>query len=211
MWSINIAEHRWQNLLKGKETKKSPLVLVSTVAQQLEVRRACKMAQQAGIRIGMNLSLAKAHLPNVTVHKFDPTYDFKVLFQLATWAQKFSPLIGFDPELMKGYRENSLDKLSFQHYGFILDVSGMQKIYSNKIELICKLQKELESRHFEYRIAFANTIGAAWALSRYARQKVVVTESRLLQHSLRDLPVEALRVELQAAAALRELGIETVG
>jgi protein ImuB len=63
---------------------------------------------------------------------------------------------------------------------------------------------------FLSRAAVADTIGAAWAVTRIATGPVVVPPNRQAQ-ALSRLPVEALRISSEVAEVLHALGLSTIG
>jgi protein ImuB len=67
-------------------------------------------------------------------------------------------------------------------------------------------------RHWGFlvRTAVADTIGAAWAVTRTAAGPIVIPPGRQAQ-ALSRLPVEALRISAEVAETLRSLGLWTIG
>ncbi len=67
-------------------------------------------------------------------------------------------------------------------------------------------------RHWGFlvRTAVADTIGAAWAVTRTAAGPIVIPAGRQAQ-ALSRLPVEALRISAEVAETLRSLGLWTIG
>jgi protein ImuB len=63
---------------------------------------------------------------------------------------------------------------------------------------------------FLVRTAVADTVGAAWAVTRTAAGSIVIPPGRQAQ-ALSRLPVEALRISVEVAETLRSLGLWTIG
>jgi protein ImuB len=75
------------------------------------------------------------------------------------------------------------------------------------------LAARLDRRGVASRIVIADTLGAAWAMARFAEasDNVVILASGELRAALASLPVEALRLDPITAQGLRRVGLKRVG
>jgi protein ImuB len=99
----------------------------------------------------------------------------------------------------------------------LLDVTGCAHLFGGEEGMAREVARDFQRLRFNPRIAIADTVGAAWAVARYAcvlvggaPRPVVVPAGRLAE-ALHPLPVEALRISSAIVEVLRDLGIETIG
>jgi len=217
MWSIDLF-HRLKAEPPEDGTHKAggiPVVLYNDIGGQSIVMRACRYAQAAGIRIGMAVPLAQSMAPQVSIHAFDAVRDFHWLCRLAHWALAFSPLIAIDTDLLHAYKAKTLAFASSVNFGLILDITGTERLHGGDHNLAQLLLRRFLKRKIEAQIAVAPTIGAAWALSRYADSAITLVSSDAtaagLKQALSPLPPCALRISEQISTGLHELGITTIG
>jgi protein ImuB len=157
----------------------------------------------------MSLALAEALCPSMYNEPFDPLRDYDALYKLAVWCLRYSPLVGLDVELHAARDKNELETLSSLHYGIIIDLSGTERLHGSPWNIATALWKLFRQ---QARIGVAPTIGGAWALSRYAESpRSVVLSPTELPEALAPLPTLALRISSQSAAALSDVGIDTIG
>lgn len=209
-WSIDLALRR-----PGVVAEKG-LALTRIVHGQALVQRCCVHAHTAGVREGATLELARALHPPLQHLPFEPLEDLRKLRALALWCLRFSPLVALDPLLSQALRQRKLHEAPAEAWGIVIDLTGTARVHGGFGALVQKLHTTLNKRGLISRIAVAPTVGAAWALSRYAPALTTVADSSWhTRESLRDLlaslPVEALRIEAKVAHALRQLGITTIG
>lgn len=209
----------------------APLVLSARDSRRgLIVAAACRLARSMGIRPQMSLSeaiglsqRATRSLPphtSPTPHTFelqivehDPQEDLERLCQLAEEAQRFSPIVGLEPIDTKPWAGIAI----LQPQGLMLDIRGLGHLFGSETQLAQQLNTWLNNHGYQAIVAVADTIGAAWGLSRYGWRSYSTnpiiqssTDSTLPDY-LAPLPVEALRLSLPAAQKLQRLGIYTIG
>ena len=147
-----------------------------------------------GIAPGMGLADARALDPALLVEEADFIADAAALAKLAAWCDRFSPwvtLYGAD--------------------GILLDVTGCAHLFGDEAELVCQTVARLARHGIEARAAVADTLGAAWALSRFSSGAALTVPSGGARQALADLPVAALRLEPEIVALLERLGLARVG
>lgn len=170
----------------------------------------CAKGKKLGVPEGSSLTLAKAFLPHATVKEFDPLKDFKTIYRLSIWSYTFSPLIGLDPELISAYTESTLHQIKNHYYGINIDITGTERVHKGEYALINRIIQKLQKARFEAKIAVGPTLGAAWAFSRYAPEKISISYSPSLKESLSALPIEALRISHQTTTLLRQVGVKDI-
>lgn len=151
--------------------------------------------------------------PHVEAH--DPRTDWQALRQLASWCQRFSPLVGW--QVAEGEAESLL-----------LDVTGLEALFGGERALAGEVVERFGELGYTVRVAIADTVGAAWAVAHFgdpaasswsdsagatgsaavAAAWVVPREAG--REALAGLPVEALRLEAAQSRTLRQLGVERI-
>jgi protein ImuB len=141
--------------------------------------------------------------PALHLEAHDPLADHLALVQLATTCQRFSPIVGLE----EADRPDCL----------LLDVSGLAGLFGGEEQLAGQVDSLLVERGFTARIAVADTVGAAWAVThsavaqtRPARRFSLVPAGETAA-LVSDLPIAALRLPAETLAILRQLGIESIG
>jgi protein ImuB len=139
-------------------------------------------AAALGLHVGQALADARAIHPALHTFEAEPAEDARVLDAIAAWCERFTPIVVIDaPD------------------GLFLDISGCGHLFGGDDVLRDTLVVRLTGQGFTCRAALAATPGAAWALARYGGEE------------LAPLPIEALRLDSDAAALLRRLGLKTIG
>lgn len=147
-----------------------------------------------GIAPGIGLADARALDPALLVEEADFIADAAALAKLAAWCDRFSPWItpcGAD--------------------GILLDITGSAPLFGDEMGLACQAVARLARQGIEARAAIADTLGAAWALSRFGNRAVLTVPRGGLEQALADLPVGALRIEPEIVALLERLGLARIG
>lgn len=152
----------------------------------------------------MSLADARAIQPKLEAVEAAPDEDARALDNIAAWCERFTPIVVLDPP-----------------EGLFLEITGCAHLFGGEENLRTAIVSRLRAQGFGSRAAIAPTAGAAWAFARYRKQarqsSSVVRESTSAPHSedwqaqLARLPVEALRLDPNAAALLRRLGLKTIG
>jgi protein ImuB len=176
------------------------ILLVQTVAGARRVTRCCERAAAAGVRNGMTLAHARALMTDgagdgdVHVEPFDEERGTRALAALATWAVRFSPVVAVDPP-----------------DGLLLDVTGCERLFHGERRLVNLIANSVEWLGFSTRVATARTYGAAWATARFGAHARTIADAGTERETLAALPVEALRIDPDTVAALREVAIDRIG
>lgn len=183
-----------------------PLAVYSKESGAFQLQGIDARASELGLTLAMSLADARAIQPKLEAIEADPEEDARTLDNIAAWCERFTPIIVVDPP-----------------EGLFLDITGCGHLFGGEEKLRAEIVTRLHAQGFSSRAAIAPTPGAAWAFARYRKQKrhTVRTLRESLEASLAQptdwqaelaaLPVEALRLDPDAAALLRRLGLKSIG
>lgn len=152
--------------------------------------------------MGLTLGEAQALIdPRVRARHGDPWVepvaperDGRALHALGMWCMaKVSPVVALDPP-----------------DGLLLDVAGTGRLHGGEEDVCRGLLRSMHRFGLGTRLAVADTVGAAWALSHFGRTPRRVVDTGEEEDALASLPVEALRLQPTTAEGLAELGVRTV-
>lgn len=146
-----------------------------------------------GIVSGMSLAEALA-LASIPYEKHDPLADDAALLKLAAACEEFSPMVGVE-------RPDTL----------CLNITGLDVLFGSERSLAEQAVNAFRRQRISVRAAVAGTLGAAWALANYGRERTAIVPSGMESKALYELPLQALRLSEQSVETLYELGIERIG
>ncbi len=154
------------------------------------------VAADQGLAAGMTLTQARAMRPGLAVHPADPAGDAAVLERLAAWCLRHAPLVSVDPP-----------------DGVWIDITGCAHLSGGESRLLRDLLRGVADQGLAARAAVADTPGAAWAAARFLTtdRPAACIPPAAQADRLAPLPVEALRLPDETAAALRLMGLDTIG
>ena len=158
-------------------------------------------AAAAGLAPGMPLADALSFLPGLVTAPADPAADSAALTRLAEWCGRYSPWTA--PDLQTGGDDN----------GVKIEITGSSHLWGGETALAADLARRLALQGIAHRIAIAGTLGAAWALARYAAADAqpALPAPQDERAALAPLPVEALRLDPLTVQGLRRVGLRQVG
>jgi len=172
-----------------------PLALIGNEERGLFITALNQAAERDGLSAGLALADARAICPHLLTLPAAPQKDQAALGELARWAScRYSPNLNTDGA-----------------GGLWLDVSGVPHLFGGESALLADLERRLARAGFTGRLALAETLGGAQALSRYARKSSIIVPGGEIAHALAPLPVEALRLQPEIANLLRRLGLKRIG
>ncbi|MGH7028943.1 MAG: Y-family DNA polymerase, partial [Stellaceae bacterium] len=153
-------------------------------------------AAAAGLAPWMPLADALSFLPGLATAAAEPTADAAALRRLAEWCCRYSPWTA--PDGADGVR---------------IEITGSAHLWGGEAALAADLAARLDRQGLACRIAVADTLGAAWALARFAPagERDVILPAGEMRAGLAALPVEALRLNPATAQGLRRVGLKQVG
>src|SRR5271169_2394224 len=159
-----------------------PFVLAITAAGGPRIAALNEAAEAAGLTLGEPLADARAKASDVQTRAVDAAADDAALRRLALWATRYTPTASPWSE------DNGAD-------GFFLDIEGAAHLFGGEERLIADLSYRLEKNFgLPARLAVADTLGTAWALSRFHAAPSPVLPSGREAEALAPLPIEALRL-----------------
>jgi protein ImuB len=142
---------------------------------------------------GQKATDALAMVPDLAVAEAEPEADAAALTELARWCVRFSPAVAVDPP-----------------DGLFLDVEGVAHLFGGEAGMMAELRARLAAASLPFRLAIADTPGAAWALAHYGRDETIAPPEGQAA-LLKPLPPAALRLEAETAAQIERLGLRTLG
>jgi protein ImuB len=175
-----------------------PFVLVVDAAGGPHIAAANEAAEASGVLIGDSLADARAKADFLQARATDPMADDVALRGLALWATRYTPTAALFDE------SSGAD-------GFFLNVSDSAHLFGGEERLLADLSERLDRFGLPSRSAIADTLGAAWALSRFHALPNVALPSGREAEALAALPIEALRLDGTMRRALRRLGFKQIG
>jgi protein ImuB len=143
----------------------------------------------------MPLADALAFLPSLAAAAAQPAEDAAALRRLAEWCGRYSPWTA--PDGTDGVK---------------IEITGCAHLWGGEKGLAADLAARLGRQGIAGRIAVADTLGAAWALTRFApKSDETILLSGAMRAGLAPLPIEALRLDPVTARGLRRVGLQRVG
>jgi len=169
-----------------------PFVFAVKDHSRLIITAANKLAEAQGVTCGMAVADAKAIIIDLHVIDDMPEKAAKLLKALGEWCIRYTPIIAVDlPD------------------GLILDVSGCAHLWGGERAYLKEIVIRLKSKGYDVRAAMADTVGAAWAISRFG-QVTPIIETNEHTTALLSLPPAALRLEPAILQRLRKLGLTSI-
>lgn len=181
----------WKRV-KRPELKEVPLVFANKSGNRMVLSSVSSEAAAQGIASGMPLADARAILPELEVVENQGFRSMRLLRAIGRWAIRYSPLVALDAD------------------GLVLDISGCCHLWGGEREYFKVVILRLRELGYHARGAVADTMGAAWAVSRYGRVSPIIPTGKELD-ALLPLPPMALRIDGIASQKLMKLGLTTIG
>ena len=190
------------------EFQDAAFALVESGSHGILITACNRKAAQAGIYISQALTDARAILPNLKVREAEPLKDAQALLALARWCGRYGPFRNCD----------STDSIW-------IDITGVAHLFDGEEKLTYDIYKRISHFGFQVRIGIADTLGAAYALARFAnynrtnhstpelsiRTNWAIAAPHQTRTALRDLPVEGLRLSADTVTTLKRLGLRHIG
>jgi len=178
--------------LRQPNLKTLPFVLRAPSHGRMIITAANVVAEMKGITTGMVLADARALIPELEVQDDQPDLVDKLLKRLAEWSIRFTPVVAVDPP-----------------DGLVFDATGCSHLWGGDTSYVNEVGKRLKARGYDVRIAMADTIGVAWGVARFGKERLVI-EANKHREALMCLPPEALRLEPDAIERLHKLGLHRI-
>jgi protein ImuB len=138
---------------------------------------------------GQKATDAFALIPELATAEAEPEADAQALAELAHWCVRFSPAVAIDPP-----------------DGLFLDIEGVAHLWGGEAQMLADFRARLLAGGLPFRLAIADTPGAAWALAHFGADGAIAPPGGQAE-LLAPLPPQALRLDAQAAAQIERLGL----
>lgn len=182
----------WQTL-RRPELKEVPFVFAIPDHGRKVITAANTLAETQGVFVGMLVADARAIVPDLEVLDEKVGRTEKLLKGLGEWCIRYTPIVATDfPD------------------GLILDCSGCAHLWGGERTYLKEIITRLHGFGYDVRAAIADTIGTAWAISRFGKITPII-ESGEQAPALLALPAAALRLEPTILTRLQKLGLYTIG
>ncbi len=169
--------------------KNIPFVLAMPDHGRMRITEVSALAKSKGIEDGMLVADARVIFPSIEIIDDKPELAHTLLKKFCLWFIRFTPTTAIDlPN------------------GIILDVTGCSHLWGSEEAYLKTIINRLKKFGFHVRAAMADTIGAAWAISRYGKIKAII-ESGKQAEAIMNLPAAALRLEPDKLDKLYKLGL----
>ena len=178
--------------IRQPNLRDGPFVLTTPDHGRMLITAANEKAIAQSIYVGMVAADAKAVYPSLTVIDDPPGLAQRLLKRIAEWCIRFSPCVAVDGD-----------------EGLILDASGCTHLWGGDIGYLNDITEKFRRYGYTVRVAIADTIGAAWAVSRYSNDELII-EPGQQSTALLYLPAGALRLDVETVERLNKLGLRQV-
>ena len=173
--------------------KNIPFVLAISDHGRMRITEVSAIAKSKGIKEGMLVADARVIFPSIEIMDDKPELGHEVLKKFCLWCIRFTPTTAIDlPN------------------GIILDVTGCTHLWGSEEIYLKTIINRLKKFGFHVRAALADTIGAAWAISRYGKIKAIIELGKQAE-AIMNLPAAALRLEVDTQDKLYKLGLNHTG
>lgn len=150
------------------------------------------IARSKGIYCGMVVADARVIDPGIQAIDEDPTLSEKWLKGLAEWCIRYAPFVSIDlPD------------------GLIIDATGCAHLWGGEANYLAHIITRLHKLGYHSRASIADTVGAAWAIAHFDKEKMIVEKGQQYTTLLK-LPVAALRLDPTIADRLVSLGLKKI-
>ncbi|WP_354040017.1 DNA polymerase Y family protein [Devosia sp. UYZn731] len=183
-------------LKRAEPSLTGPLALYERIKGGLRLAAVDRLAAAQMLYIGQNLADAHAMVPDLTAREIDLPLLEAAFGIFADWHSNASPLVAVMND-MNAYGD------------LVLDITGVSHLFGSELAMLRTMVLRLRQLGYAADGAVASTIGAAWAASHFAPNRVVAADQT---GSLLDgLSVAALRLLPMQIAGLTQMGLKQIG
>ncbi|MEQ9198897.1 MAG: DNA polymerase Y family protein, partial [Rhodospirillales bacterium] len=150
-------------------------------------------AIRLGVRCDARVTDIRMLIPSLRVEQADQKADRQDIARLSQWCHQWCPWVRADGD-----------------NGLLLDTTGSDHLWGGETRMLSGMIAAFASLGLTARPAVAPTLGAAWALARYATTPAICRAGSIAD-DLSSLPVAALRLDRETVLMLRRLGLKTIG
>ena len=144
-------------LRKTQHNLENPIVVVAKRSQSEIISSISAAAQYKGLFVGQSLRDASSIYPHLFVETQDLYAETQFLKGICRWSSKFSPWVA--PEGTTG---------------LIMDITGCSHLFGGENKMINHILLAYDELGLTTKIGCADTVGAAWALSRYSEKTLQI-------------------------------------
>lgn len=178
--------------LRQPDLKGTPFIFAMPARGRKIITSISPAAQAQGVTAGIPLADALAIVPNLQVFDYKEGQDTRLLKAIGEWCIRYTPIVAVDgPD------------------GLFLDASGCTHLWGGEQAYLKEIITRLQNKGYHVHAAIADTIGAAWAISRFGQSNTII-ESGKQPEALMPLSPAALRLEPAVLARLQKLGLHQV-
>ena len=178
--------------IRHPELKDFPFILAAPDHGRMIISAANAEAQLQGLKSGMAVADARAIIPQLKVKDDIPDLPGKLLKGIAEWCIRFTPAVAVDlPD------------------GLILDATGCAHLWGGEMLYLKEIVSRLKGYGYDVRAAMADTIGTAWAISRFGQAENIIKAGHQTT-ALLPLPPAALRLDVEMVERLEKLGLRQI-
>lgn len=171
------------------ELKDIPFVLAASERNRMVIKAVSAVAAAQGIACGTVVADARALFPGLEVIDDVPALAGQLLKALGEWCIRYTPIVSV-------HLPDSL----------LLDVSGCTHLWGGEAAYLKDIFNRFQQYGYHIRLALADTIGTAWALSHFGSKRASIVEAGKQLDALSGLPPSALRLEDPTLEKLHKLG-----
>ncbi|WP_164660691.1 DUF6504 family protein [Tropicibacter sp. Alg240-R139] len=153
LWFPRLGAERLVRAARGLH--EGPLAVVEEQSNMQVITALNLTAQMAGLRVGQPVRDAHAMCGGLITRARNVPAEAAFLTALRRWAGKFSPWVA----------EEAPD-------GLVVDLSGCAHLFGGEVALLDVIQADCADMGLSVQMGVADTLGAAWALARFAGQEV---------------------------------------
>lgn len=178
--------------IRRPELRNLPFVLAAPDHGRMVITEANMVARQQGIQQGMVVADARAILPSIQVIDDPPGLSNQLLTAIAEWCIRFSPIVALDlPD------------------GLIIDATGCAHLWGGERTYLQEIIQRLNTRGYHVRASISDTIGSAWAITRFGKNSTIIPPAKHHQ-ALLTMPPDSLRIDSHVSDRLHKLGLKQV-
>ncbi|MEP3298951.1 MAG: DNA polymerase Y family protein [Pseudoruegeria sp.] len=129
----------------------APMAVVRDTGQMQVLSSLSAPASEAGLFVGQPLRDARAMCPALLTRLQNPQAEAAFLTTLRRWSGKFSPWVSEEAPS-----------------GLVIDLTGCAHLFGGELTLLEQAEADCADLGLTVQAGIADTVGAAWALARYA-------------------------------------------
>lgn len=158
LWFPRLGAERLMRQRRGLPAQAFAVVIEQANLQTLWSLNA--EAEAEGLRQGQPLRDARAMCPELLTHLRNAQAEALFLMALRRWAGKFSPWVAEEPP-----------------EGLVIDLSGAAHLFGGEEGVLATISEDCAGLGLSVQAGIADTVGAAWALTRYAGRGAAMLRS----------------------------------